>query len=70
MPSARTCTRTGTKWNLYQMGPSNGEDGQTRMAATFTRVLPEIADWAASLPSGILALDLFLRRAGPQPFDL
>jgi hypothetical protein len=57
------------EWNLYQLGPSNGEDGQTRMAAQLTRVLPEIADWAASLPPGILALEPWLRHADPQPSD-
>ena len=57
------------EWNLYQLGPSNGEDGQTCMAASLTRVLPEIARWASALPPGILALDPWLRRADPQPSD-
>jgi hypothetical protein len=57
------------EWNLYQLGPSNGEDGQTRMAAQLTRVLPEIAGWASSLPPGILALDPWLRRAVPPPCE-
>lgn len=56
-------------WNLYQLGPSNGEDGQTCMTAQLTRVLPDIADWAASLPGGILALEPWLRHADPQPSD-
>ncbi len=51
------------EWNLYQWGPSNSEDGQTCMAAKLTRVLPEIAIWAASLPAGILSLDPWLRHA-------
>jgi hypothetical protein len=51
------------QWNLYQLGPSNGEDGQTRMAMQLTRVLPEIANWAASLQSGILAIKPWLRHA-------
>jgi hypothetical protein len=50
------------EWNLYQLGPSNGEDGQTCMAASLTRVLPEIASWASALPPDILALDPWLRR--------
>ena len=57
------------EWNLYGLGPSNGEDGQTRMAAQLTRVLPENAGWASSLPPGILALDPWLRYAGPRPSD-
>jgi len=57
------------EWNLYQSGPSNGEDGQTCMTAKLTRVLPEIADWAASLPPDILALDPWLSHADPQPSD-
>ena len=57
------------EWNLYQLGPLNGEDGQTRMAAQLTRVLPEIADWADSLPCDILALDPWLRHADPEPSD-
>ena len=54
---------------LYGLGLSNGEDGQTRMAAPLTRVLPEIAGWARSLPPGILALDPWLRHAVPRPSD-
>jgi hypothetical protein len=53
------------EWNIYGLGPSNGEDGQTRMAAQLTRVLPEIADWAISLAPGILALEPWLRYDGP-----
>lgn len=48
------------EWNLYEWGPSNSEDGQTCMAAKLTRVLPQIAVWAASLPDGILSLDPWL----------
>jgi hypothetical protein len=48
------------KWNLLQWGPRNKEDGQPSMAARLTRVLPQIAIWAASLPAGILILDPWL----------
>jgi hypothetical protein len=51
------------EWNLYGLGPLNGDDGQTRMAAQLTRVLPEIADWATSLARGILALAPWLTGA-------
>lgn len=52
-------------WNLYELGESSREDGQTYLAAKLTRVRPEIADWAASLPPGILTLDPWLRPAIP-----
>lgn len=55
------------QWNLYGLGPSNGEDGQACMTAQLSRVLPEIAGWGASLPSGILALEPWLR---PAPLQL
>ena len=48
------------EWNLYQWGPVNTQDGQTCMAAKLTRVLRQIAVWAASLPDGILSLDPWL----------
>lgn len=54
------------EWNLYGLGPVNGEDGQACMTAQLTRVLPEIVGWAASLPDGILALEPWLCRADPQ----
>lgn len=52
------------QWNLYQLGPQNTADGQTRIAARLVRVLPEIATWAESLPDGILALDPWIT---PEP---
>jgi hypothetical protein len=49
------------QWNLYQWGgESSTEDGQARVTASLTRVLPEIAAWAASLPPGMLALEPWL----------
>ena len=38
------------RWNLLELGPRHGEDGQPRIAARLARVLPEIATWAASFP--------------------
>ena len=55
------------QWNLYGLGPVNGDDGQARMTAQLTRVLPGIARWGASLPAGILTLQPWLCRAAPQP---
>jgi hypothetical protein len=50
------------QWNLLQLGPRHGEDGQPRIAASLARVLPEIAAWATSLPPGIVALEPWLTR--------
>src|SRR5208282_390558 len=47
-------------WNLLRLGPQHAEDGQAHIAAGLVRVLPEIAVWAASLPSGIVALEPWL----------
>lgn len=52
-------------WNIYVWGSSTGEDGQACITAQLTRVLPQIAWWADSLPPGILSLDPWLRRSGP-----
>lgn len=52
------------EWNLYQWGPMNTEDGQTCMAAKLTRLLPQIAIWAASLPTGILSLSRGSQQSG------
>ena len=48
------------QWNLLQLGPQHDENGQAHIAAGLVRVLPEIAVWAASLPSGIVALEPWL----------
>ncbi len=45
------------QWNLYQLGPQHSEDGQAHITARLVRVLPEIATWAAALPSGLVALE-------------
>ncbi len=55
------------EWNLYELGESNGQAGQAYTAAKLTRVLPEIPEWAASLPPGILALDPWLRPNAEGP---
>jgi hypothetical protein len=47
-------------WNLLRLGPQHDQDGQAHIAAGLVRVLPEIAVWAASLPSGIVALEPWL----------
>ncbi len=52
-------------WNLYAWGPTSTDDGQALITARLTRVLPEIATWAVSLPAGILALEPWLTHAPP-----
>lgn len=47
-------------WNLYVSGVTVAADAQPCVTACLTRVLPEIATWAASLPPGILTLDPWL----------
>ena len=42
------------EWHAYQWGDSSTLDGQPYITASLTRVLPEIAAWAASLPDGLL----------------
>jgi hypothetical protein len=51
------------QWNLYQLGPQHSEDGQAHITARLVRVLPEIATWAASLPSGLVAPEPWLTPA-------
>lgn len=53
-------------WNIYQLGPQHAEDGQAHITARLVRVLPEIAAWAAELPSDIVALEPWLTPARGQ----
>lgn len=54
------------EWNLYMWGygPTT-DDGQAQVTASLTRMLPEVAAWAATLPSGILGLEPWLTRMRP-----
>lgn len=47
-------------WNIYRLAVDTLEDAQARVTAELTRMLPEIAAWAASVPPGILKLDSWL----------
>jgi hypothetical protein len=50
-------------WNLYAWGGyTSTEDGQAKITASLTRMLPEAAAWADSLPAGILDLEPWLTR--------
>jgi hypothetical protein len=48
------------QWNVYLCGESSTDDGQACITASLTRVLPEIAAWAESLPGGLLILKPWL----------
>jgi hypothetical protein len=53
-------------WNLYAWGGyTSTEDGQAKITACLTRILPEVAVWAGSLPAGILDLEPWLTRTQP-----
>jgi hypothetical protein len=52
-------------WSLYTWGDTSAEDGQALITARLTRILPEIATWADSLPAGILGLEPWLTHAQP-----
>jgi hypothetical protein len=43
-------------WNIYQSAVEASEDAQAFVTAGLTRMLPETAAWAATLPAGILTL--------------
>lgn len=47
-------------WNIYQSGVTASEDAQALVTASLTRVLPEVAAWAATLPAGLLNLTPWL----------
>ena len=52
------------QWNLYAWGGcTSTEDGQAKITARLTRILPEIAAWADSLPAAILGLEPWLTPA-------
>lgn len=50
-------------WRLYGLAEINTGDGQARITANLTRVLPAIAAWAAPLPQDILTLRPWLAPA-------
>ena len=55
------------RWSLREMGPRHLKDGQVRLRASLTRILPDIAEWATPLPEGILALVPWLRPSERSP---
>ncbi|MGD0701155.1 MAG: hypothetical protein ABSA02_14865 [Trebonia sp.] len=57
-------------WGILRLGQSADGDGQAYIAVDLARVLPEIALWAASIPTGIVSLNPWLRPAHAQPASL
>jgi hypothetical protein len=51
------------EWNLLQLAQTSTEDGQACINVKLTWVVLEIASWVSSLPSGMVSLDPWLRRA-------
>jgi hypothetical protein len=48
------------QWRVYSWGQACDEAGQTHFRIETVRVTREIAEWAVSLPDGLVALDPFL----------
>lgn len=53
------------RWRLTSTGRSAGEDGQPRVAAEFAWIESEVAQWAATVPAGLLDADVWLTPATP-----
>ena len=47
-------------WTVGRLTRSVGEDGQAHVDAAVLRVLPEMADWAMTLPDDLLRIDVAL----------
>jgi hypothetical protein len=45
------------RWGIYHFGPTCDEQAQATINATLMRVTEEIADWVASQPAGLVALE-------------
>lgn len=51
-------------WPMTSNGRSAGDDGQPTVIATFAWIEPEVARWAATVPGGLLDLDVWLTPVG------
>jgi hypothetical protein len=52
------------RWPMTSNGRSAGDDGQPTVVATFAWIEPEVAEWAATVPDGLLDLDVWLTPVG------
>jgi hypothetical protein len=51
------------RWLIGTHGHSATEDGQHQLTAQFAWLLPEVAEWATTVPEGLLAADVWLTPA-------
>lgn len=51
------------RWPMTSTGRSAGEDGQPTVTADFAWITPEVAQWAATAPDGLLDPDVWLTPA-------
>lgn len=49
------------RWLITSTGRSAGHDGQPTVTATFVWIEPEVAQWATTVPDGLLDLEVWLR---------
>lgn len=52
--------QSARRWRLTSNGRSAGEDGQPTVVAQFAWIEPDVAEWAATVPDGLLDLDVWL----------
>ncbi len=57
-------------WSLHSWGPAADANGQPYVEAELVRTTAEIAEWAASLPAGLLTLVPSLAPAGQSPTSM
>jgi hypothetical protein len=55
--------KSSRQWPMSSSGRSAGEDGQATVTAEFAWIKPEVAEWAESVPDGLLDLDTWLTPA-------
>lgn len=48
------------RWPVTSFGSSSSADGQPTVRATFVRIDPEIAEWAQTVPDGLLDLEIWI----------
>jgi hypothetical protein len=53
-------TQHWNSWNFYLAADTYDAAGQESISASLVRVTPEIAEWAETLPAGLLTLDPWL----------
>lgn len=56
--------RDERSWRMSMNGRSAGDDGQPTVTARFAWIEPAVAEWAATVPDGLLELDVWLTPVG------